>query len=204
MRGQVPTARVAPIIALLIRERWPQGGGYEVLAEKVGCDEGAVRGIAEQRSDGAEFNLVDQILCSLGRPDFWWGELADIYYNLDLKGNPRGYVPKGYRRCERRGCGELFQPNPRAPKVGKKVQRFCCTTCAKIDSQHRLQGTKVVYGPGRRLQRMACKRGIHDFTPENTYTYPDGRIACRTCLREKNRKYAARKRARLKEAALAA
>lgn len=36
--------------------------------------------------------------------------------------------------------------------------------------------------PLRSADPTLCVRG-HEFTPENTYTYPDGRRSCRTCRR---------------------
>ncbi|HET6914723.1 MAG TPA: hypothetical protein VFH56_01395 [Acidimicrobiales bacterium] len=205
MRGQVPTARVAPIIALLIRERWPQGGGYEVLAEKVGCDWSAVRGIAEARSDGAEFNLVDQILCSLGRPDFWWGELADIYYGCDLRGNPKGYLPAGYVRCERVGCGNVFKPHKRAPKTGPHKPKFCSPRCNDSTYRARKRGgfKRGAYGPDMRLRAMVCHQG-HDMTPENTLVRKNGKRCCIACNRERQKKWIAAKRAKQRELARAA
>lgn len=43
-------------------------------------------------------------------------------------------------------------------------------------------------------RRIACVNG-HDFTPENTYTTPNGRRQCRACNRARTRAYAARKAA---------
>jgi hypothetical protein len=42
--------------------------------------------------------------------------------------------------------------------------------------------------------KLACDQG-HDYTPENTYTDPRGRRACRTCQRAHWRRYAAAERA---------
>lgn len=38
-----------------------------------------------------------------------------------------------------------------------------------------------------------CRKGLHQFTPDNTYTFPDGRRLCRECHRENQREYRARK-----------
>lgn len=34
--------------------------------------------------------------------------------------------------------------------------------------------------------RVVCRNGLHDATPENTYTWPNGRITCRPCRQEGN------------------
>ena len=41
--------------------------------------------------------------------------------------------------------------------------------------------------PLRNADPTLCVRG-HEFTPENTYTYPDGRRSCRTCRQMHYRK----------------
>lgn len=47
---------------------------------------------------------------------------------------------------------------------------------------------------GRNSRKTHCKRG-HEFTPENTLIYRDGRRECRNCRNRKQREYGARKRA---------
>lgn len=44
------------------------------------------------------------------------------------------------------------------------------------------QRENVLRGERAGIRVMACKRG-HDYTPENTYTNPQGYRACRTCIR---------------------
>lgn len=34
-----------------------------------------------------------------------------------------------------------------------------------------------------------CRNGLHERTPENTYTYPDGHSQCRVCKRAATRQY---------------
>lgn len=40
-----------------------------------------------------------------------------------------------------------------------------------------------------------CRSGGHEFTPENTYTQPDGQRRCRTCKRERDNRSNAKRRA---------
>jgi hypothetical protein len=47
--------------------------------------------------------------------------------------------------------------------------------------------TKKRKAPNRRKNNK-CYQG-HDMTPENTYTYPDGRTDCRKCSRERWRRH---------------
>jgi hypothetical protein len=57
------------------------------------------------------------------------------------------------------------------------------------------------HGPGRhRVTPAHCPHG-HAYTPENTYTYPDGRRGCRTCGNTASRLLQAKKRAYAKEVA---
>lgn len=44
-----------------------------------------------------------------------------------------------------------------------------------------------------RIKKEMCPQG-HFYTEENTYTYPDGRYACKECVRKAGRAYQRRKR----------
>lgn len=50
--------------------------------------------------------------------------------------------------------------------------------------------------------RTECKSG-HPFTPENTYTYPSGKRACKACRLDRQHKYMDRNRPQLNAKALA-
>lgn len=52
---------------------------------------------------------------------------------------------------------------------------------------------------GRAARENTCRRG-HEYTPENTYWLSRGVRECRTCMRARQRKYEARKRAARKGA----
>lgn len=201
--GNVPTDRVGPIIEQLARERWPHSG-YGVLAEKVGCHESAIRLIVEQRSAGCEFNLVDNILCSLGRPDMWWGVLSDIYYSLELSGDGKEYLPDGFQRCERVACGRLFKPHRRAPKSGPHKPKFCSPKCNDSAYRTRKRGgfKRGAYGPGMHIRKMVCAQG-HDLTDDNIAPRSDGKRVCLTCQRERQRLWVAAKRAKRRAASAA-
>jgi hypothetical protein len=55
----------------------------------------------------------------------------------------------------------------------------------------------------RNAAKTACDHG-HDFTPENTYVYADGRRTCRTCIRDRSRERMREVRRRNREARAAA
>ena len=41
------------------------------------------------------------------------------------------------------------------------------------------------YAPaGGRPRSDTCRKGLHVYTPENTYTYPNGNRTCRACRRD--------------------
>ena len=199
--GSIPTETVAPKLAMLIRDRWPHGGGLDVLAEKVGCDVSALEGVLAQDSPGVAFDLADALFCALGRPMEDVG-LGDIYWAFDLEGEAsRDYIPKGHLRCQRTGCGKIFQPHHRAPKTGPHQPRYCSSACNDAAYRHRLRGVKRgVYGPGHHIRKMVCAQG-HDLTPDNIARRKDGKRVCLTCQRERQRVWVAEKRAKLKAAA---
>lgn len=175
--GNVPTARVGPIIGELARERWPQGG-YEVLAEKVGCDESAIRVIIEQRCPGVEFDLADSIITALGRWDMWHGVLADIY------------PTKFYETCALHSCNRRFPEKFN----GRTRKRYCSPRCATLANAVR-RGEAT----GDRLrQKGYCLNG-HKMTPENTikkWRKRDNKWEhqCRECKRKSQREWMRRKR----------
>jgi hypothetical protein len=120
--GYVPTARIAPLVAELIEDRWPHGNGRDVLAEKIGYDESHLRKLLNQTHAEVDFDFADRVLCALGRPDMWWGVLGDVYYECDLRTaqerNNR-FVPET-RKCEH--CDSEFL-------AAKDTRRFCSREC---------------------------------------------------------------------------
>lgn len=179
--GSVPTARIAPILGELIRERWPHGGGCGVLAEKVGCDASTVEGVVAQDYPGVPFDLADALLVGLGRWDIWHGVLADIYPTTFME------------RCAAPGCNKQFPEYHR----GGKPKRTCSPRC-----KSRLESVKLgrVKSPGARVMGR-CNRG-HRLTPENTKISKDtGFRRCRTCARERDREHARLRRAERRAAA---
>lgn len=164
--GNVPTERVGPVIERLVRERWPHGGGLQVLAEKVGCDVTAIESIIEQTNPGCSFDLADSLLCALG-PGIraWRGELEDVYYGA-------GFI----ETCALPGCGKQFPERQRGPK-----KRYCSERCQRAGKHVRRHGT-----PGMRYRaRGRCLKG-HLLTDENTYK-SKGKVACKRCARERAR-----------------
>lgn len=174
--GNVPTAAVGPLIAELIAERWPHGGGFNVLAEKVGCDEATIEGIVRQECEGCDFDLADKLLCALGRPDAWRGVLADVYLEMPL-----------FERCECPGCTATFVSHPKGRR-----KRFCSSAC-------RGNAHQQAHGVSSRRRKQGwggvCKGG-HRRTKENTLHEINGRgntvRRCRDCRRASWRAGAAR------------
>lgn len=189
--GNVPTAEVGPVLERLIHERWPDGGGHDVLAEKAGCDLSAIATIIEQQHPGVSFDLADRLFCALGQPMEHVG-LADVYHAV-----------KFVETCALPGCGRQFSEYHR----GGKPKRYCSRKCQDLGRQVK-NGRKAT---GMRLrQRGKCLKG-HRMNSEDRQ--------CRICRREqrmwrkqndpdfaarereKQRLWVANKRARLKAAA---
>lgn len=188
--GSVPTARVAPILRALIKDRWPYSredvfsvsdlvGGYTVLADKVDCDPTTIERIVEQKNEGVDFDLVDRLFCALGRPDVWRGELLDVYQEMEF-----------VQRCALHSCSKTFPE-----KWNARRKLYCSVNCRTL-AAHVARGSR----PGDRfLAKGYCQSGRHKMTPENTRTHSDGSRYCRECDREKksarNARYNAKRRA---------
>lgn len=163
--GNVPTSRIGPILADMIAQRWPHcdEDGCNVLAEKVGCDESAIRTIIDQKHQGVSFDLADSLLCALGRADMWWGVLSDVY--------PTKFVEK----CALHSCERTFPEK----RVGS-IKRYCSARCRKLDDDIR-RGRATGH---RYRQKNRCLRG-HLLTSENTITFSSGHRTCRKCRRDR-------------------
>jgi hypothetical protein len=164
--GNIPTARFGPVIAELIRDRWPHGGGYDVLAEKVGCDRDAIDGIVRQTYPGVGFDLADRLLCGVGRYDMWHGVLEDIY------------PTKFMATCAIHSCNVQF---PESSKSGRP-KIYCSPACCRLAYKIR-QGE----APGHRhVKRNRCFRG-HKLEGDNLMVNrtADGKEKrqCRECKR---------------------
>lgn len=178
--GHVPLERIAPVISRLIAERWPEGNGHSVLAEKIGTDESTIRNITDLRGgkEAAEFDLVDKILCGLGCPFAWYGELADIYQGVVF-----------VETCALPSCNRKF----RERSNGRTRKVYCSSRCATLANAVR-EGRAT----GERLRiRGFCLKG-HKMTPENTILKErEGRgieRQCRECKRITQRNWVAKKR----------
>lgn len=174
--GHIPTAEVGPILERLIRERWPHGGGYGVLAEKAGCDQSAIEGIAEQIYEGVSFDLADKLFCALGQPMEHVG-LADLYWSATFT-----------ETCALHSCNRSF----REKFNGRTRKRYCsprCATLANAVKQGRATGDRL-------REKGMCLKG-HRMTPENTITKQrHGRTEhqCRECKRTTQREWMRKKR----------
>lgn len=161
-RNLVPIDEIGPVIRELVAERWPHTYGYDVLAEKIGCDESAIYSVARVENDMADFDLVDKILCALGRWDMWHGRFAHIY--------PTKFLEK----CASPACNKMFPER----KNGDRVKRYCSKRCLKL-------GQSIRRGKGTGLRaRGYCNKG-HKLTPENSIP-SGGYRRCRICTHEKH------------------
>ena len=174
--GNVSTAIIGPKLAMLIRDRWPHGGGIVVLAEKVGCDPSAIEAVIEQINSGVSFDLADKMFCALGRPMEDVG-LGDIYWSV------------GFREtCALHSCGKTFPERSN----GRTRKRYCSSRCATL-------GNAVAQGraTGDRLRgKGKCLKG-HAFTKENTILKTrNGYVErqCRECKRATQREWARKRR----------
>lgn len=161
--GHVPTSRIGPVVDELIRERWPHGGGYTILAEKVGCEQSTIEGLVEQVSPGMSFDLVDRILVGLGRWDMWHGVLADIYPTTFME------------TCANPVCARTFPERQIGPARRKK---FCSKRCKDLEE-------KIRKGKATGVRRRGvCNRG-HRLTPDNVWIKPHGARQCKQCSYER-------------------
>ena len=170
--GNVPTAVVAPVLAALIEDRWPsrlrpdaEEYGITILAEKAGCHVDSIDTILRQKHPGAEFDLVDRLLCALGRPDMWSGVLADVY--------PMKFIEK----CASPACRKRF---PEKQVTEKRRKKFCSKKCQRLD-----EAIRRGLASGFRAQNR-CNRG-HRFTPETTVIRKSGTRQCRICINDRRR-----------------
>ena len=174
--GNVPNALIAPKLDMLIRDRWPHGNGPVILAEKVGCDESAIRLIIEQRHDGTAFDFADRLFCAVGRPMEDVG-LGDVYWSVEFR-----------ETCALHSCGKTFPERSN----GRTRKRYCSSRCATL-------GNAVAQGraTGDRLRgKGKCLKG-HAFTKENTILKTrNGYVErqCRECKRATQREWVRQKR----------
>lgn len=131
------------------------------------------------------FDFADQVLCLLGLQHLWWGELAGIYYSVDLRRpSYTRPVPKDKIRCAAEGCSEIFIPK-------RKDHRFCCQRCLRAQWHRDNKGHKTLLN--KRTDK--CPKG-HDRSPENVVYEKNYNgvmaLRCRACKREKQQARRAR------------
>lgn len=181
--GTVPTKVLAPVIAPLLKQRFPDSG-IQGLANRSGVDWKNIEGILTGAREGVEFNTADRILCALGSPMAWHSpELFDTYMSVDLS----------LARCALHSCDKLVH------EQGLKGNRrlYCSVACNKLAYKVR-NGTAT---GERRLKKNRCLRG-HKMEGDNVLfnRLPDGttRRQCRQCKRvtalKASRKYQQKKR----------
>jgi hypothetical protein len=179
--GNIPIDEIGPFIGALIDQRWPWKehessdeftNGYLILAEKVGCDQSSIWKIVEGRNPGATFDLIDAILCALGRPDVLdYGIFSHLVDAVEFR-----------EKCKAPGCSRVFEEHMRGGVVKRHCSRRCCATTSNIRR-----------GLGSGTTRMGrCHRG-HKLSDDNVVSQ-NGRRACRTCKRAAQRKWKAKRR----------
>lgn len=164
------------------------------------------------REVGASKEYVRQVLVKAGLPTAHWNPRRCIRC-----GKRMGFKPKtastGQRHLRRldtcyacRAILRVTEDMYPCETCGKMVHRFpkqadavdfiaCSPTCRAIATHQRnpafgIAGSANLRAYREQLRtRPACKHG-HPWTEENTYRYPSGGRACRTCQRER---YNARK-----------
>jgi hypothetical protein len=176
--GNVPTSRIGPLVKELMERQWPDGSGFVILSEKIGCHKDTIRKIIEQRNPGVPFDFADKMFCSLGVPGIWLGPLLDVYNAVEFR-----------ETCAVPGCNRTF---PEQLKAGR-LKRYCSKRCSRL-------GMAVNIGarPGTRYKlKGLCLRG-HPLTGDNLIIRmrPNGSMMrqCATCRRESDRLYKERKR----------
>lgn len=94
-----------------------------------------------------------------------------------------------WKRCERPGCSNRFDPNTQRGGIPK---RYCCGNCQRSHYMQKLKGYKVPYGPGKKFLKYRCKSGKHERTLENTSYRINGSgtrgPVCLDCEREAKRR----------------
>ena len=135
------------------------------------------------------FDVADKALCLLGLQMCWYEELRDVYYSVNLERVPNTtrVSEKGRVRCERPGCSGTVTPKLHTVK-GR--QRFCSEKCRRYMADVR---AGRIEQPHRNLHaQYECING-HVKSPETLTKRGD----CKECIRERNRDYYKRNRARL-------
>lgn len=178
--ARIPLDRILPYIT----DHVSKYDSIEALAFRARLEEDTLYHYLIGRTSSIDFDVADRLICAMNRPHLWTHELADIYYSVDLSGEPAPVPDKGdKRRCLRDGCMVEFVPSPHHPNR----QKFCSPACrAATQRKRRLarQGrTSHRYG----TKNGACPRG-HDRSEENVRKTKDGRYACRVCAREDAKK----------------
>ena len=138
---------------------------------------------------GVEFDpLKDKILArSRSTPEgcwFWEGALS---------------TDKRYGRLHATGVGEQLAhrvsyrvfvgPIPEGMTLDHLCGQSRCVNPAHLEPVSLREN--IMRGSGicaQHARQTHCKRG-HEFTPENTYRYADGRRGCRTCQRANRRRH---------------
>ena len=98
-----------------------------------------------------------------------------------------GEIPEGY-------TVDHICHDPETCKLATDCPHRRCVNPAHLKAVTARENTRRSNSAAaRNARKTACDRG-HAYTPENTYIYPSGGRACRTCQRAHWRRYAAEKR----------
>lgn len=110
---KVPTQPFMAVVRPLV-ERQAQVYSDEWLGRRLGVRGDSLNNAL--KSPTIDFDLADLILCKLGAVHVWWGELGEIYWNLDLHDDN-----DCERECALPECKNVFRV------YGRIMHKMCCS-----------------------------------------------------------------------------
>jgi len=121
------------------------------------------------RYESMPFPVADSLLCAMGRYWLWYGDLREVYEQVDLN----------WKKCEREGCETWFRLSSRTNHhFGARRRRFCSTNCGQM--QH-------LYEKGRITSAVKYNRTTHC---RNGHRRADAGVddngTCLECISESN------------------
>lgn len=164
----IPNEVFRPVFERLVQEE----EALHILAARCGVHADSLHAALDREE--INFDLADLLLCKLGVPYLWREKPLSPFY-ADIEQIARGFKdPDGRLRCARPGCVVMFRPK-------RKGQKYCDPKCCDYHYKMRASHTHQNF-PSDAL-RYVCRNGLHERSPENTYTAPNGHRTCLPCRR---------------------